>query len=115
MWSPFVTTDSSGNASVTVTLPDNATTWQLDGRAITADTRVGQGTTELIATLPLLIRPVAPRFLVAGDQVQLAAVINNNSGQDQTAHVSLTAKGVTLSDSAARDVLIPAGQRARVT
>jgi len=115
LWSPFVTTDNSGNASVTVTLPDNATTWQLEGRAVTADTRVGQGTTDLLATLPLLIRPVAPRFLVAGDQVQLAGVINNNSGYDQTAQVSLTATGVTLNDPATRTVLIPAGQRARVT
>ncbi len=115
LWSPFVTTDSSGNASVTVTLPDNATTWQLDGRAITADTRVGQGTTELLATLPLLMRPVAPRFLVAGDRVQLAGVINNNSGRDQTAKVSLKATGVTLRDPVTQTVFIPAGQRARVT
>ncbi len=82
-WAGDVRTDASGKATVNVTLPDNLTTWRLDGRGITQDTYVGQSTTDLISTKPLLIRPATPRFFVVGDQAQLAAVVNNNTGADQ--------------------------------
>ena len=41
-WRANVTTDADGKAQVQVTLPDNLTTWTMDARAVTADTRVGQ-------------------------------------------------------------------------
>ena len=48
---------------VTVTLPDNLTTWVIESRGLTIDTRVGQAETEVVTTKPLLIRPVTPRFV----------------------------------------------------
>ena len=45
----------------------------MDARAATDDTLVGQNTIEVIATKDLLIRPVLPRFFVAGDQAEIAA------------------------------------------
>ena len=66
-------TNAQGEASVTVTLPDNLTTWRMDARAVTPDTRVGQATLDLISSLPLLVRPQTPRFFVVGDQVRLGA------------------------------------------
>ncbi|HLY27693.1 MAG TPA: Ig-like domain-containing protein [Aggregatilineales bacterium] len=117
LWAPTVQTDTNGKATVSVALPDNATTWFLDARAVTTDTLVGQGNTEMIATLPLLMRPIAPRFMVAGDRVQLAAVVNNNSGMSQMAQVSLIPKGVTFDNpaSATQSITIPEGGRAKVT
>ena len=52
-----------------MTLPDSLTTWQVDVRGLTVDTRVGQAETQIVATKPLLVRPVTPRFLVSGDHV----------------------------------------------
>ncbi|MCZ7546901.1 MAG: MG2 domain-containing protein [Anaerolineae bacterium] len=114
LWVPHVVTGEDGRASVSVTLPDNLTTWHLDARGVTLDTDVGQTTTEVVATLPLLVRPVAPRFFVVGDRVQLAAVINNNSDSDQTVEARLDAAGVVLEGAAAQTVTVEAGQRARV-
>ena len=43
-WNAAVITDARGNATLTVPLPDNITTWQILGQGITADTLVGAGT-----------------------------------------------------------------------
>ena len=69
-WLARVMTGPDGKATVTVTLPDNLTTWRLDGRAVTADTKVGQATLDLISTRPLLVRPQTPRFFVVGDTAE---------------------------------------------
>lgn len=114
LWAAHVVTGQDGRASVDVVLPDNLTTWSLDARALTVTTEVGQATTEVMATLPLLIRPVAPRFFVVDDRVQLAAVVNNNSGATQQVAVTLDASGVVLEDDATQMVSIEAGGRARV-
>ncbi len=42
LWEAHLRTGPSGEAQVTVPLPDSLTTWIVDVRAITADTRVGQ-------------------------------------------------------------------------
>ncbi|MFC1961013.1 alpha-2-macroglobulin [Chloroflexota bacterium] len=114
LWEGHVVTGPDGIATVTVDLPDNLTTWTFDTRGVTLDTAVGQTTTEIVATLPLLIRPVAPRFFVVEDRVQLAAVVNNNTEQAQTVNVTLQADGVILEDPATQAVTIEAGSRGRV-
>ncbi|MGV2434909.1 MAG UNVERIFIED_CONTAM: hypothetical protein LVT10_08510 [Anaerolineae bacterium] len=94
-WNPTLETDATGKAQFTVTLPDNLTTWRLDARALTAEAnmRVGQNSLDVVATKPLYVRPVTPRFFVVGDEVMLSAVVNNNSGQDQTVTAQLEASG----------------------
>lgn len=116
LWNPNVLTDQNGEASVTLTLPDSLTTWQVSARGLTADTRVGEAQTQIVATKDLLVRPTTPRFLVAGDHTLLAAVVNNNTGTDLQTEVSLQAAGFALDDtaSAAQSVLVPANGRARV-
>lgn len=115
LWMPHLVTDDQGRASVSVKLPDNLTTWQLDARAWTLDMKVGQTTTEIQTSLPLIVRPVAPRFFVAGDQVTLAAIIQNNTERDQDVTATLESEGVILTGQPAHAVTIPAGGRARVT
>jgi alpha-2-macroglobulin len=114
LWAPHVVTDENGEATVSVTLPDNLTTWRLDARGVTLDTQVGQVTTNIVSTLPLIVRPSTPRFLVVGDQVTLAAVINNNTDQPQEIEARLEASGVTLTNDAIQTVTVPAASRARV-
>ncbi len=114
LWAAHVVTGVDGTASVSVDLPDNLTTWNLDARALTMQTEVGQATTEVMATLPLLIRPVTPRFFVVDDRVHLAAVVNNNTASVQEVEVTLAAEGVVLESAASQVVTIEAGARARV-
>lgn len=116
VWFAAVETDEQGRASLPVRLPDNLTTWVVDVRGITGDSRVGSGTAELIVSRPVLVIPVVPRFLVVGDHLQIGAVVVNNTDQARTAQVSLNAAGLTLDDPtrSTQTVDLPAGGRARV-
>src|SRR5690606_23764344 len=66
-------------------------------------------------TRDLLIRPVTPRFFVVGDQAQVGAVVNNNTGADIAATVTLEGTGVTLGSAASQNVTVPAHGRVEVT
>ena len=116
-WNPTFITDSTGMGQVTVTLPDSLTTWFIETRGLTIDTRVGQAETEVVTTKPLLVRPVTPRFLVSGDHVELAAIIHNNTSASLEATVTLDAGGFTLDEpgQASQIIDVPANGRARVT
>lgn len=115
LWKPDLITDATGKGSVEVTLPDNLTTWRIDARAIAQDTRAGDGTIDIVSTRPLIVRPATPRFFIVGDEVELATVVNNNTEQDLTTDISLTAKGVDLQGEGTQTVTIKAGDRLRVT
>ena len=120
LWSPNLVTDENGEAMVSVTLPDNLTTWRLDARGVTTGEDgpmlVGQTTFDLLSTKPVLIRPGTPRFFVAGDNATLAAVVNNNTSEDQLTEVTLQGTGFTFADGVtpSQMVNIPAKGRARV-
>ena len=115
-WNPSLITNSEGRGQVSMTLPDSLTTWQVDVRGLTMDTKVGQAETQIVATKPLLIRPVTPRFLVNGDHVLLSAVINNNTAQELNVNANLQGDGFVLDepDKATKQVRVPANGRARV-
>jgi len=120
LWAPSLITDDNGQATISVTLPDNLTTWRLDARAVTTGEAgpmlVGQTTFDLLSTKPLLIRPVTPRFFVVGDRARLAAIVNNNTDEDYETEVTLEGTGFTLADGVrhTQTVTVPAGGRARV-
>ncbi|MDR3577594.1 MAG: Ig-like domain-containing protein [Anaerolineaceae bacterium] len=114
-WQAQLDTDANGKASVTVTLPDNLTTWRMDARAVTMDTRLGQTTVDIVSSKPLLVRPQTPRFFVSGDQVQLGAAVHNNTSTDLQVTVNLDATGLNLSTDASQVVKIAANQQALVT
>ncbi len=104
-WQANVKTDAQGKASVAIKLPDNLTTWVL--RAVGADkeTRVGEGLADVVATKPVLIRPVTPRFMVVGDVVELSAIINNNTAEKVSAVASLReSRGISLTSAAEQPI-----------
>lgn len=114
-WEAHLLTGDDGEATVDITLPDNLTTWRMDARAVTLDTRVGQITQDIISTRPLLVRPQTPRFFVVGDEAVLGAAVHNNTDQSMSVNVTLTAKGVDLQDQVAQVVEIPAERQAYVS
>jgi hypothetical protein len=114
-WEAFVTTDANGDATISVTLPDNLTTWRMEAKAVTFDTRVGQTTVDIVSTKPLLLRPQTPRFFVVGDEAILGAAVHNNTDQPLSVSVSLQAEGVTLGSEAAQQVEIEAHRQAYLT
>lgn len=115
-WKADIITGSDGQAEVRLSLPDNITSWQLETRGVTYDTRVGQEKTQVVSTKELLVRPVTPRFFVAGDHALIAAVVHNNTSEDLQVDVSLQEIGFTLDEPelVLHEVRIPAGGRQRV-
>jgi len=117
LWQPSVITDSNGDATIAVTLPDQLTTWVLDARAYTLPigptrtTLVGQTTTSLISTKPLLIRPEVPRFYVVGDTSILSAIVNNNTDEAQQVAVNVDITGATVTGDLTQYATIPANGR----
>jgi uncharacterized protein YfaS (alpha-2-macroglobulin family) len=111
-WNAQVRTDSQGRASVTVDLPDNLTTWRATAQAVTADTLVGEGAADIVTSKDLLIRSVAPRFFVLGDEVQLGAVVHNNTAETLTVNVSLQGQGVLIEEGAQQIEIAANGEEA---
>lgn len=99
-WNPTLVTGADGSASVKVTLPDNLTTWRMSARALTADTLVGQASSDLVASRPLLARPSLPRFLTSGDTLSLQAVVQNNTAGPIDATIRLEAAAAPTAQSA---------------
>jgi hypothetical protein len=114
-WNANVQTDSQGEASVDVTLPDNLTTWVLRGVGVTSDTKVGEGTTEVVANKPLMIRPVAPRFFVVGDEAELAANVSNRTAETLSVSVTLKAEGVDVTSPLSQTIEVPPGGEMQAT
>ncbi len=113
-WSAHVTTDENGRATVPIDLPDNLTTWVARGVGVTVETRVGETTSDLLVTKPLLVRPVTPRFFVVGDRVRLAANVSNQTTEDRDVEVTVGQTGLDLESARAQSVLIPGGGEATV-
>jgi len=98
-----------------VKLPDNLTTWVMRGVGLTNDTRVGEGTVEVVATKPLLIRPVTPRFFVVGDTAELAANVSNHTGNQLAVQVGLATRGLSATGELTKTVQVPANGETMVT
>jgi uncharacterized protein YfaS (alpha-2-macroglobulin family) len=110
-----VETDKNGQATVTVTLPENLTTWQMKARAVTADSLVGEKTHELVSSKPLFVNMQAPRFFIVDDTARVGATVHNNTKEPLTVKVTLDAQGVELKSPAEQTVTVGAGQQEYVT
>ncbi len=111
-WDAFVVTNEDGEARVEVLLPDNLTTWRMDARAVTEETRVGQTTVDIVSSKPLLVRPQTPRFFIAGDKAKIGAAVHNNTDQPLSVEISLEAAGVNILDPSSSTVEIGAHKQA---
>jgi alpha-2-macroglobulin len=89
VWFPVLHTDANGEVSVSLTLPDTLTSWRLTAKATTADTQVGQTTHNITVRQDVVVRPILPRSLTAGDQAQVSALVHNYSERSQTLTVTL--------------------------
>ncbi|MCA9934071.1 MAG: Ig-like domain-containing protein, partial [Anaerolineales bacterium] len=110
-WFPTLHTDWNGEATVTVTLPDNLTSWRLTAKAATADTQVGEAVANITVHQDVIVRPILPRTLTAHDEVQLSALVHNYTESTQTITVQLLVPNslFTIHHSPSLSVTVPAG------
>ncbi len=115
-WKADVVTDSSGNAKVTIPLPDNLTTWNLTAKGVTTSTQVGEASTDIMSTKDLLVRPVTPRFFVVGDKATLQAVVNNNTDKDVSVDVGIDGgQGLTIAGNVQQPLTVRAHDKGIVS
>lgn len=113
VWEPVLHTDFNGEVSVTTTLPDSLTSWRATAKATTADTQVGEAMTNVITKQDVIIRPLLPRILTAGDTMALSAIVHNYSDSVQELVVELETGdlGLEIGGEVAQTITLQAGQQ----
>ncbi|MGD9148300.1 MAG: alpha-2-macroglobulin family protein, partial [Anaerolineae bacterium] len=113
-FAPAVRTDASGRAQVEVALPDNLTRYRIMVVAVASSSQFGSAEANLVARLPLMVRPSAPRFLNFGDRFELPVVLQNQTDEALTVDVVLQAGNLELTGSPGQRVTVPARDRVEV-
>lgn len=114
LWEGDRRTGAGGETSLTFVLPDTPATWMAVVYALTADTKVGEAQVEIAAAHPLRIQPLTPRFVVVGDQVEVAALVYNHTDKPFSGAVQLTADASARVNTLIGTFDLPAGGRARI-
>jgi len=115
-WNADLRTGTDGEAVVAFALPDAQTTWAVTAWAMSAEAAVGEGRTVLSTEGPLSVVPVAPRYFVAGDHAEIAALVHNGTGEGLVVDVELTeAQGLIVEGINVRRMTLAAGETGRVT
>ena len=113
-WNATITTDANGQATLTVKLPDNLTTWRIIAKAMAVDATVGVAQSSLLVTQEIIARPALPRFGVVGDRFQAGVVAQNFSGTATSGSAGLRASALVLLDSGDKGVNLTNGGSAAV-
>jgi hypothetical protein len=77
LWAPATTTDHDGYASFAFTMPDNVTTWRLQGIVHDREGAVASIDTTVQTRMALMVTDNLPRFLRRGDDAQLPLTVSN--------------------------------------
>jgi uncharacterized protein YfaS (alpha-2-macroglobulin family) len=114
LFAASVPTDTEGRARVPVRLPDSLTRYRVMAVAVEGARRFGSGEATLVARLPLMVRPSAPRFLNFGDRFELPVVVQNQTDGEMTVDVAVRARNASLTAGAGRRLVVAANDRAEV-
>jgi uncharacterized protein YfaS (alpha-2-macroglobulin family) len=113
-FAPAVKTDANGKAQVEVKLPDNLTRYRVMVVAVDNGNQFGSAEANLVARLPLMVRPSAPRFLNFGDLFELPVVLQNQTEAPLAVDVVVQAGNIELTDGSGQRVTVPARDRVEV-
>lgn len=106
-WAPQISTDRSGHARITFTMPDNLTTWRIRLRGSDGGKFLLDHTDSCIVQLPLMLHLELPRFGIVNDQGTVFTVLFNQTDTLLPVRITLTAnRGATLAGRSTVDTLI---------
>ncbi|MDE7025044.1 MAG: hypothetical protein K2O88_04090, partial [Paramuribaculum sp.] len=88
VWMPSLTTDKDGFVSVSFTVPNANTTWQLFATAFNHELTNATMSEQVIANKPVMVQPNLPRYLRTGDKAVVKSLVMNNS--DSVAEITTT-------------------------
>lgn len=110
VWYPTITTNESGKAEITITLPDTLTTWRLTGKAVTKDTLVGDGNYTVITQQPVVVRPLLPGVVTEGDAFLLSAVVHNFGEEADSFRVTVESENLAVGAGEEEVIELEAGE-----
>ncbi len=91
--------DAAGNVGFEFAAPDNLTTWRAIAIAHTSANQFGASSATLVVNKKLMIEPALPRFVRAGDKLELRAVLRQRIADVGSFDVRTTVRnGLTLAD-----------------
>ncbi|HEY6878902.1 MAG TPA: alpha-2-macroglobulin family protein, partial [Polyangiales bacterium] len=105
---PSLETDAQGHASLRFKLPDSTTRFRVMAVAASRASSLGAGEATVRTKKPLMMRPLLPRLLRAGDALQAGVVVHNERDADVVAEVTLATEGLSLAQPAQQRVTVPA-------
>ncbi len=88
-WEAALVTDADGVVRAKAIAPDNLTTFRVMAVVAEGD-RFGSGSAPVVINKPLIIEPALPGFTNLTDQIDVAAVLHNNTASAQEVEVTVT-------------------------
>lgn len=107
LFEPALLTDASGNAEISVKVPDRLTTWRVLALAHDQHGAQAGAVSTFLGTLPTYVDPIVPGFLMAGDVVDLPIQVVNTSEQSVRKTLKLNVEGAALVKAAGEVTLPP--------
>ncbi len=96
---PDLTADENGQVTMSFTMPEALTRWQLLGFAHTADLAGGVIRDTAVTSKDLMVQPNPPRVLREGDEIELTVKVTNQSATIQKGTVALEFTDARTGDS----------------
>ena len=94
-WKTHLRTDANGKAPFSFTAPDGLTKYRVIALAQTKTSQFGTGSDWVELSKPVQIEPALPRFVRAGDEVELRAIVRQKTADELPVSV-LCATDLTL-------------------
>lgn len=113
-WQPRLITDENGEAHISFPISEPGN-WRIVAQGVTAEAGRGAAFADIIAEPKLTLHPALPRFLRAGDEVEVGIFLHNWSEEPEEIQLRLVAEGLELSGELTRTATISPGKVARLS
>ncbi len=109
-YTPLITTDEGGKATVTFTLPPEKTIWNIVAIATNDASRFGYEISEIKMLERLLIKPILPKYAVPQDQIRVGAFVQNVSDEAINTNIQLLSDDVFFDSDHKKNLSLKRGQ-----
>ncbi len=87
-WKPLLVTDEEGRVTHRFTAPDNLTTFRLIA-VVAEGNRFGHADRPVVTNKPIIVEPALPAFANLSDQIDITAVLHNNTKEARDLEVDV--------------------------
>jgi uncharacterized protein YfaS (alpha-2-macroglobulin family) len=95
-WNPKLDLGADGTVTVVVDMPDNITAYRIMAVVSDRDGRAGSAEDKVTLKRPLMVQPVLPRFAYPDDELQIEALVFNDTPAAGNVQVATKLEGLKL-------------------